>query len=94
MGELHAIIVKILDLLMSLVGLLDHLDLALVKHVSHKEESSNHAKNYNSSDDNESSGRSSFLVGQHCVLLFSLDELFFSILENIRFSLLLVDHSS
>jgi len=55
-------IIELPDLLMSLVGLLNHLDPALVKHVSHEKESSNHSKYNDSCNDDECSGRCSFII--------------------------------
>jgi len=79
----------IMDRLMSLVGLLDHLDLALVKHISHEKESCNHSKDNNSCNNDESTRRSTFFILNQVVLLFSLDQLLLSILEDIVLYLLL-----
>jgi len=87
-------IIKILDLLVSLIGFLNQLNFALIKHVSHENESSNQSKDNDSSNDDESSGRCSFIIRHQIVLFFSLDQLFFGFFSELILSLLLASFAA
>lgn len=65
--------------LISIVSLFNYLQSALVKHVSHEHEGSDHTNSNNSNDyDKCSGGRTTLFLSHVNVLLFSLDKLFLS----------------